>query len=93
MFTLLLAPAIGKIYDNAIESTTFSNALKAALELYIITAQTGKLPDSIPTGMPKDLFSGKDFKYEKTSDGFILKCQGKDLSKDETYQYEFKIKK
>ena len=43
--------------------------------------------------MPKDLFSGKDFKYEKTSDGFILKCPGKDLFKDEAYEYEFKIAK
>ena len=74
------------------ESTTFSNAIKAALELYIITAKTGKLPDSLPPGMPKDLFSGKDFKYEKISDGFTLKCQSKDLSKDETHEYKFKVK-
>jgi len=45
-----------------------------------------------PEGLPKDLFSGKDFRYEKTADGFTLRCRGKDLDKNETYQYEFKVK-
>ena len=31
--------------------------------------------------------------YEKTKEGFVLGCQGKDLSKDEIYKYEFKVKK
>ena len=51
------------------------------------------LTDALPAGLPGDLFSGKDFEYEKTAEGFILRCQGKDLSKDEIYQYEFKVKK
>jgi len=89
----LLAPAVWKIYSNGVQNETFSNAVKAALEVYEIAAQTGKLPDSLPAGLPKDLFSGKDFAYEKTADGFILRCQGKDLDKDETYEYEFKVKK
>ena len=41
--------------------------------------------------MPKDLFSGKDFIYEKTDTGFTLRCQGKDLAKDLIYEYEFKL--
>ena len=40
-----------------------------------------------------DIGSGKDFEYKKTSDGFILRCQSKDLSKDEIYEYKFKVKK
>ena len=90
---MLLGPAAWKIYSNGIQSETSSNAVKTAIELYIIKAQTGKLPDTLPTGMHKDLFTGKDFEYEKTTDGFILRCQGKDLDKDETYEYEFKVKK
>jgi len=46
----------------------------------------------LPAGLPGDLFSGKDFKYKKTTEGFTLRCQGKDLSKDEIYKYEFKVK-
>ena len=47
----------------------------------------------MPAGAAGDLFSGKPFRYEKTDDGFTLHCQGKDLDKDKTYDYAFKIKK
>ena len=59
----------------------------------MIRARTGKLPDSLPAGLPKDLFSGKDFIYEKTEEGVILRCQGKDMEIDEIHEYEFKVKK
>ena len=82
-----------KLLSAETKSKTYNNAIMTALNLYIANAQKGKLPDELPDGMPKDMFSGKDFKYEKTSDGFILRCQGKDLSKDETYEYKFNVKK
>lgn len=90
---MLLAPATWKIYNNGIQSETSSNAVKTAIGLYMVKAHTGKLPDELPAGMPGDLFSGKDFEYEKTADGFILRCQGRDLDKDEIYEYKFKVKK
>ena len=93
IMTILLGPAWDKLYNDGIQSETFSNAVKTALEIYKIAAQTGRLPDSLPAGMPEDLFSGKDFEYEKIADGFILRCQGKDLDKDKIYEYEFKVKK
>ena len=90
---MLLGPAAWKIYNLGIKGQTSSNAVKTAIELYIIKAKTGKLPDELPAGLPKDLFSGKNFLYEKNDEGFILRCQGKDLDKDEIYEYEFKVKK
>jgi len=91
--TSIVAPAYQKIYNIEIRETTFSNAVRAAVEIYIQKTKTGQLPEELPAGLPKDLFSGKDFKYEKAEDGFILRCRGKDLEKDETYQYEFKVNK
>jgi hypothetical protein len=76
-----------------LKARTQFNAVKTALELYIVKAKTGQLPDALIDNMPRDLFSGEDFKYEKTKDGFVLRCQGKDLSKDEIYEYKFKVKK
>jgi len=95
LLTPTFLPGIQKIYSLGIRAKTVSNATQAALDLYIIKAKTGKLPDTLPARMPKDLFSGKDFQYEKTGDGFILRCQGKELNKDATYEYEyeFKVKK
>ena len=91
--TTVFGPTWQRIYTLSVRFNTHSNALKAAIEIYLIKAKTGKLPDALPAGLPGDLFSGKDFKYEKTKDAFVLRCRGKDLSKNEIYEYEFKVKK
>jgi hypothetical protein len=89
----LLMPANSRVLTIGIKRTTFFNAIRAAIDLYIIKAKTGRLPEKLPADLPRDMFSGKDFEYEKTEDGFILRCQGKDLDKDKMYQYEFKVPK
>ncbi|MEN6384068.1 MAG: hypothetical protein ABFD79_02610 [Phycisphaerales bacterium] len=91
-FARLLMPGYDKIYDIGVASQTQFNAVRAAIEIYKIQNIRCKLPDELPADLPKDLFSDKPFVYEKTSDGFVLRCQGKDLSKDETYEYKFKVK-
>lgn len=88
-----ITPALSRIVSLDLKTRTQFNAVKTALELYIAKAETGQLPDALPEDMPRDLFSGEDFKYEKTKDGFILRCRGKDLGKNEIHQYEFKVKK
>ena len=88
-----LWPAVTKICTLEVRAGTNINALKAAIDVYIVRAKTGRLPDTLPDGLPRDLFSGKDFEYEKTKDGFVLRCRGKDLDKDEINQYEFKVSK
>ncbi|MFC1604681.1 hypothetical protein ACFL5F_06600 [Planctomycetota bacterium] len=88
-----LWPAATRICTLNVRAGTHFNALKAAIDIYIVKAKTGRLPDTLPDGLPRDLFSGKDFEYEKTKNGFILRCRGKDLDKDEIFQYEFKVSK
>ena len=91
--TAFLAPAAAKAYNLSVRAHALNNAIRTAVDVYIIKARTGKLPDGLPPDAPKDPFSGQDFKYEKTKDGFILRCQAEDLDKDEIHQYEFKVKK
>lgn len=86
-------PALARILTLKIRTDTHANAIKAAIDICMTRAKTGRLPDALPMGLPKDVFSDKDFKYEKTTDAFVLSCRGKDLEKDETYKYEFKVKK
>jgi hypothetical protein len=93
ILTAMLTPAIARVCTLGTKNTTFFNAIKAAVDIYIIKAKTGQLPEKLPTGLPQDLFSGKDFEYERSKDGFILRCRGKDLDKDEINQYEFKVPK
>jgi hypothetical protein len=89
----LVDPPYKNIYSKITVNNNFTNALRVAIEIYLQKAKSGRLPDKLPVGLPKDLFSGKDFKYEKTNDGFILKCQGKDIERNKTNEYEFKVKK
>jgi len=86
-------PALARILTLKTRTEAHANALKAAIDIYITRAKTGRLPDALPTGLPKDTFSGKDFRYEKTKDAFVLRCRSKDLDKNEIYEYEFKVKK
>jgi len=91
ILSVALWPAATRICTLDVKANTHFNALKAAIDIYIARAKTGRLPNALPAGLPKDLFSGKDFEYEKTKDGFVLRCRGKDLDKDEIFQYEFKV--
>lgn len=90
--TELLEPAVNRIFTHTTRFKTHNNAIKAAIKLYLIKAKTGKFPEELPAGLPKDLFSGKDFEYIKNGDGFILRCRGRDLDKDEKYEYKFYVK-
>jgi len=92
ILTAIFRPALGKIFSLVTRSQTHNNAIRTAIELYMIKAKTGKLPEELPADLPGDLFSGKPFDYEKTSNGFILCCQGKEIGTDKIYQYEFKVK-
>jgi hypothetical protein len=87
----IFAPACAPVFTQAQRQKNKSNAIRAAVEIYTVKAQTGSLPDALPAGVPKDLFSGKDFEYEKKDDGFILRCRGKDLQDGKLYEYEFKV--
>ena len=87
----MLTPANSRVRTLGVRSETVFNATRAAIEIYIIKAKTGRLPEKLPADLPRDLFSGEDFEYEKTKDGFTLRCRGKDLDEDEIYQYEFKV--
>lgn len=70
--TTMLMPAISKIVSLKTRFETHNNAIRTAVEIYLVKAKTGKLPDKQPVSLPGNIFSGKDFDYEKTDNGFIL---------------------
>lgn len=67
------------------------NALKTALEIYLIKAETGDLPAVLPDRCPKDPFSGKDFQYDETEQGFRLSCRVRPINRSLKWQFDFKI--
>jgi hypothetical protein len=68
-------------YHTQIEQTACINAIRTAIEIYLIIAETGQLPQVIPEGLPKDPFTDQNFLYEKTEDGFSLRCKNENLAK------------
>ena len=91
--TLVFAPAVQNVCSLDVRIKTFSNAIRAAVDIYTIKAQTGRLPETLPPNLPLDLFSDRDFEHERKDDGFILRCRARDLKEDKIHEYEFKVKK
>ncbi|HSW00242.1 MAG TPA: hypothetical protein VLI39_08730 [Sedimentisphaerales bacterium] len=91
-FAGLMLPAINRVHTLGARSEAYVNAAAAGVEVCLQKINSGKLPATLPAGLPKDPFSGQDFQYERTDDGFVLRCQGKDLDKDVMEGFQFVVK-
>ena len=67
------------------------NGVKAAVEVYLVVAKTGQLPETLPEGLPKDPSTGQDFVYEITDEGFALRCQDDEFLSRYSRRLEFKV--
>jgi hypothetical protein len=94
---------IAEHYNLKVRNEAQFNALKAAIEIYLVAANTGQLPQTLPDYLPKDPFSGQDFEYEITEKGFLLRCRAKDIlasqamhppgtNPDVVHEYEFELR-
>jgi hypothetical protein len=86
-------PAVTKMYATQARHKADFNALQAALDVYLAKATTGRLPQTLPAVSPKDPYTGREFQYEPTGDGFLLRCGAKDLEKNEIREYRFSTAK
>jgi len=82
-------PAVTKMYATQVRHQADFNSLQAAVEVYLAKAGTGRLPTSLPAAAPRDPYTGGEFKYEPTDNGFVLRCRAKDLEKNEIREYRF----
>jgi hypothetical protein len=85
-------PSMGGVYSSETRTEAYANAIKAAIEIYMQRIKSGQLPPRLPPGLPKDPFSGEDFEYRPTDEGFVLRCRGKDLDEDRVHEYAFVVK-
>jgi hypothetical protein len=90
--TAALAPAFNRVYSLHVAGQAQENATRAAVDVLIGKAQTGRLPESLPEDAPVDPFSDQDFEYEQTDTGFVLRCRGKDPTKDAANEYAIAVK-
>lgn len=82
---------VAEQHDIYVRGIANFNATRAAIEIYLVKEETGQLPEILPANLPKDPFSGQDFEYERTSQGFVLRCREKEISEDRIWEYEFVI--
>ena len=67
------------------------NALRAAVEVYAVKAETGTLPKTLPHGLPKDPFCDEDFEYALTEEGFVLRAPAETIERQGPTEYHFKV--
>jgi len=75
---ILVAGPIGFVepyYRLHINELALAHAVQAAIPIYRIKATTGRLPPTLPAGLPKDPYSSQDFDYHVTDEGFSLTCR------------------
>lgn len=71
----IMADDVPLLYTTQVRSATRLNAFSVALELYLEKAQTGQLPENLPRGCPKDIYSGQDFIYTVSENTFVLRSR------------------
>ena len=84
---------VDEMYPRLIGHAALCNGLGAAFEIYLIVAETGRLPEKLPEYLPKDPFTGRDFVYEITDEGFALRCQGEEFLSGKSRWLEFKVRR
>ena len=82
---------VAEQHEIYVGGITNYNATRVAIEMYLIKAETGQLPDTLPTNLPKDPFSGQDFGYNVTDEGFSISFDPENFRDFRVRQYEFPI--
>jgi hypothetical protein len=85
------APKVVEIYHRLqVRNAVYDNLVAAAIEICVVKASTGQLPKVLPAGLPNDLYTKRDFGYERTARGFTLRFDPENLSRIRVRQFEFR---
>ena len=88
------APKVVEIYHRLlVRNTVYDNLVTAAIEILLLKARTGQLPRALPPGVPKDLYTNRDFDYKRTEKGYILGFDPDNVSRIQSRQFEFRVPK
>ena len=66
---------IDREYRAELAHAAHVSGLRAAVEIYLVLAKAGRLPEELPEHLPKDPFTRRAFVYEITDEGFAFRCQ------------------
>jgi hypothetical protein len=60
-------------YEDMVRHNANLNLTMIAVEVYLLKTKEGKLPTVLPANLLKDPFTGGDFEYGVTKNGFVLR--------------------
>ncbi len=85
------APKVVEFYHRLlVRNAVYDNLVTAAIEILLVKARTGQLPPTLPSGLPQDPYTNKDFEYRRTGAGFLLRFDPDNLTRIPVRQFEFK---
>ncbi|MBM4024164.1 MAG: hypothetical protein FJ280_02005 [Planctomycetes bacterium] len=88
------APRVVEIYHRLmVRNAVYDNLVTAAIEICLARATTGPFPKALPAGLPQDLFTGRDFLYERAAESSVLRFDPDNLSRIRVRQFEFRARK
>jgi len=90
-YTYLWTDGIANQYSGLFTLKARLDALRAAVGVYAVKAETGQLPKTLPDGLPKDPFCDEDFKYALTEEGFVLRAPAETIERQGPTEYRFKV--
>jgi len=79
-------------HQSTVSDAAYLNCALAAIEIRLIEARTGQLPETIPEGLPLDPFTRRDLDYELTDEGFVLRFDPERLSGIRVREFKFRTR-
>jgi len=79
------------MYCLQISDEAYLNALKVGIEIYLVLARTGRVPDKLGDDWPADPLTGDPFQYNRTDEGFVLRHSDKHIPGGGLRPMEFKV--
>ena len=87
------ALSVEHYYQLHVKRLALAHAVQAAILVYRMKAEKGRLPEALPDGLPGDPYSGKDFDYAITEEGFTLRCRAMAVGYNQgPRQFDFKVR-
>jgi len=87
----IFGPDVVEMHDIYVRQMAHFNAVSAAIEIYLVKAETSQLPETLPSCLPNDPFSSDAFEYEITNEGFVLRSRHEEICANKLWEFEFKV--
>ncbi len=83
---------LAHVYERHVRHMAHVNAVMAGIDIHLVNARQGRLPETLPEGLPKDPFTGRDFHYERGEESFTLSPPDEAIRRDAYSSHRFKVR-